>query len=804
MICGGTSSSTTTTATASILSVSPPHVVSSSSCCISPSTSSSSSSRNNVVVDPMMIDRTAAESTIKHDEDNDAFHNDDEEYIKEDRKANELIISEMNALSIQDRERAYEDVHGATPDDNYGMPSETSDLLGTCYDEFDNTIQDLRRKFANNKTEKDAVDCSAYELACSIDETYVQDVKLRLMFLRSERYESTKAATRFVNWLTWKLYCFGSSKLCNRYIYIHDLLPETQHLIQQGWQQLLPQRDNKGRAVFFCSTWRNVASFPSNPMAIIQMFFYNMWCILQDDDTTQLSGIVGINYLLKKKDTTNQNPISMLDYKNHPMYEAFQKCPQMMNTMPFRLDSCHFNLDTKSILGPFITIMKLSTNAHHRARMRIHYGSATEIHYKLMGYGVPSTQLPLQNDGVTIKLTNHSKWLKRRKMKESYLLQQQQQQHQLRLAGKSISSIPSSFPGIELPSKYDVLLGRGQPINEHYGNRYLHDIIKQHRIEYDTAKGKGKKSDIAKRIVDMIQNGCRNNNNNKGRFLKRNDTNFGWWEQVPDSVALEKVCHGFRAKREDRNSSTSISSKATNNNNTKKNIQQQPSGGGTETSIIKASTTTSNGTKRAKQIVIHENAQNASQQQPQKRQEDQQSFFISTTANTAASATTLHQQVSTSSSTNGNINGYNVVVDRCHDTAVTMEVSGHDPVKFQQDEDTFEDYKHVDGFIDDPALLMKLPIVEGDAYNRPLPEAGEGGGTDLLFDLLVEQSHCFKCPPAVVMEWLHRMDIISLGDLLEACADEEFVERSMVAHGGLKKFKLGPFVKAVQAAVVSN
>ena len=41
----------------------------------------------------------------------------------------------MNSLSINERERAYEDVHGVAPDD---LPPETSELLERCFQEFEN------------------------------------------------------------------------------------------------------------------------------------------------------------------------------------------------------------------------------------------------------------------------------------------------------------------------------------------------------------------------------------------------------------------------------------------------------------------------------------------------------------------------------------------------------------------------------------------------------------------------------------------------------------------------------------------
>ena len=66
-----------------------------------------------------------------------------------------------------------------------------------------------------------------------------------------------------------------------------------------------------------------------------------------------------------------------------------------------------------------------------------------------------------------------------------------------------------------------------------------------------------------------------------------------------------------------------------------------------------------------------------------------------------------------------------------------------------------------------------------------------------------EHSQSFKCSTDSFLSWLQGMDITTLNDLHEACADADFVDSSMIGEGGLKKFKRGPFVRAVQAAAVT-
>ena len=66
------------------------------------------------------------------------------------------------------------------------------------------------------------------------------------------------------------------------------------------------------------------------------------------------------------------------------------------------------------------------------------------------------------------------------------------------------------------------------------------ELIKQAFSEYESAR-KHRKTYLADSIVNKISS-------LGGRFLKKNDQ--GDWEQVPISMAREKVSHAFRKKRE--------------------------------------------------------------------------------------------------------------------------------------------------------------------------------------------------------------------------------------------------------------
>lgn len=127
---------------------------------------------------------------------------------------------------------------------------------------------------------------------------------------------------------------------------------------------------------------------------------------------------------------------------------------------------------------------------------------------------------------------------------------------------------------IYVPRKYDVLLGRGRPLQNHPGNLRFHTIINRARASYVNSRKEGK-AGIAKEVLDEIRTskikGESNSNQppvvdggadgmnspssggEPGRFLKKfGDVNASgddvYWEQVPQEVAIEKISHALRGR----------------------------------------------------------------------------------------------------------------------------------------------------------------------------------------------------------------------------------------------------------------
>ena len=147
-------------------------------------------------------------------------------------------------------------------------------------------------------------------------------------------------------------------------------------------------------------------------------------------------------------------------------------------------------------------------------------GSHTECQYKLMTFGMPVSAFPVGYEG-ELKTAAHLKWLDRRIVKETALQ-----------SGRT-------FEGIDLPHNRDVLLGRGKSIQDHTGNVELRSLIAEYMPEYRNAAKKEKAGVVVKVMMVAKKRGM--------RFLKRHPN--GWWMEVSDETAREKISMTYRTSR---------------------------------------------------------------------------------------------------------------------------------------------------------------------------------------------------------------------------------------------------------------
>ena len=163
-----------------------------------------------------------------------------------------LIARQMSSLTINEREQAYFDIHGIS------NTVETPELVQQAYVDLEIELFQLE-------------DAAAYRQAESLDPDYVQDKRLRLKFLRADRFNPKKAALRMARHFEAKLDLFGPSKLCHE-ITQNDLNPGDMDALATGIGHL-PIRDSVGRLVRV-SFSHDGLDIAGSSMGIVSIYYF--------------------------------------------------------------------------------------------------------------------------------------------------------------------------------------------------------------------------------------------------------------------------------------------------------------------------------------------------------------------------------------------------------------------------------------------------------------------------------------------------------------------------------------------------
>jgi hypothetical protein len=148
--------------------------------------------------------------------------------------ADAVAAREMNQLSLEERERVYEEIHGVSD-----AIDEEPHFVAQCLEQMEDEIRKIRKK-------------TAYERALFLSPIYVQSRDFRLMFLRAERFDPQRSAKRFVKFFEYKLELFGMDKLVKT-ITLGDLDEDDMECLMTGSHYSLKDKDRAGRTIVFCS-----------------------------------------------------------------------------------------------------------------------------------------------------------------------------------------------------------------------------------------------------------------------------------------------------------------------------------------------------------------------------------------------------------------------------------------------------------------------------------------------------------------------------------------------------------------------
>jgi hypothetical protein len=254
------------------------------------------------------------------------------------RSTDALLAQSMNQLSMKEREKVLEDIHGVAD-----ILEEEPRFVELCLVELEEELNKVPNK-------------DAYETARSRSMDYVSNRKFRLQFLRADSFNVRHAAVRIVAYFEAKLELFGLEKL-TKCITQRDLDQDDLACLESGISQLLSVRDTTGRAI--------LCVLPSYTPArtSTQARLRSTWYIAQialEDEETQKRGVVGLCcYVGKSRSRSNRS--------------ATWKNVRNVSVHPIRFMACHFCFDNPK-MEVLVNIAASVFETRTRIRIRAHCG----------------------------------------------------------------------------------------------------------------------------------------------------------------------------------------------------------------------------------------------------------------------------------------------------------------------------------------------------------------------------------------------------------------------------------------------
>jgi hypothetical protein len=250
-----------------------------------------------------------------------------------------LVAKELNQLSLQDRNRVMEELHGVeSPSSDEQNEEHLEQGLAALATEL--LLAPLRSAFAEAKHR---------------DADYVTRKEFCVKFLSAESFNAKGAARRMLAFFEYKLELFGREKL-TRDIGIRDLLdnPNDRIALESGLFQPLVHRDRSGRIV--------IGKFPKHKFSHLalesklRVFFYMLMTTLEHD-IGQRRGIVVL--------VANQEGVG-------DRMEAWRNAT-LLGALPVHVKGFHV-IHNEPKITALSSLAMLATGPDVRARVRLHEG----------------------------------------------------------------------------------------------------------------------------------------------------------------------------------------------------------------------------------------------------------------------------------------------------------------------------------------------------------------------------------------------------------------------------------------------
>lgn len=225
--------------------------------------------------------------------------------------------------------------------------------------------------------------------------------------------------------------------------------------------------------------------------------------------------------------------------------------------LPQKLVACHF-CGLNPLLRPFTAGIRLFLGKELRTRLKDHYGSYSDIVFKMQTFGIKAEDHPMKED-LSLSLEWHHEWIQIQKNEE--------ENHARSIAPDDQVPTTDTNKTVIVPRRFDVLFGRGKIAKQHTGNLRAQHLVDMYMPEYEAAN-KFNKTTIAERILDIITESY-------GRFLKWDDQS-GCWVEVDRDTARDKVSHYFRIRRSKKKPAASSSATSAGSNESERPKRASP------------------------------------------------------------------------------------------------------------------------------------------------------------------------------------------------------------------------------------
>lgn len=414
------------------------------------------------------------------------------------------IAKEFTELSTQERERVMHDIHGVA--ENLIANTETPDFIEARISKLDEALASYSKKNAS-------LSRKAYDQAKFFKPALQADNKFKLMFLRADMYDATKAARRIMKYFDNKLKLFGLDKLAKT-ITLEDLNEEDKKVFQNGMIVNLPQKDSIGRPLLFDDFSK---SDFTHHISTLRYGWYQVMELLKDDDGAQLKGVTMIVYV----DSNIQPPSAPIS----EIITKFQESADIWLNLPMRLTSVHICYTTPRL--EFIpSLLRTGFGKDFRLRLKAHLGSDIEVQYALMTYGI---RYPFFDSKE--RMEYHQRYIQRKLQLEHAFTHNLQEEE-------------TKTGIIQYPNMNDVLIGRGHPYQNFHGNGLLTEIANseyyQERIR-QVGDDRFAKSCVYLDVMNTLYSKY------GSRFLERIEGEKGW-KLANKDMARRKVCNAFRIR----------------------------------------------------------------------------------------------------------------------------------------------------------------------------------------------------------------------------------------------------------------